>query len=173
MALKLSIGFQKKVGLPDYGSAGANCQVEFEIDPTVLQNNLDGFHEKARHAFIACQQAVNDQLARQVNNGVTNGDGNGHAPPGNYPSGHASSPTHGSNGNGNGHGRPTNGASPRPATQSQSRAIRAIASKQRLDLQQLLEARFGVARPENLSLSDASSLIDELKNPGDNNGGQR
>lgn len=170
MAMKLSVGFQKKIGLPDYGSAGANCQVEFEIDPAVLQNNPDGFHERARHAFIACQQAVNDQLARQAHNGVTNGHGNGHSPPDNYSSGPSSGPT---NGNGNGHSRPGNGASPRPATQSQSRAIRAIASKQRLDLQKLLEARFGVARPENLSLSDASSLIDELKNPDGNNEGQR
>lgn len=171
MALKLSIGFQKKIGLPDYGSAGANCQVEFEVDPTVLQNNLDGFHEKARHAFVVCQQAVNDQLARHAHHGANiNGHANGHPSPGEPPS--APSNSNGSNGNGNNHGRPTNGASHRPATQSQSRAIRAIASRQRIDLQKLLEGRFGVARPESLSLSDASSLIDELKNP-DCNGGQR
>ena len=59
------------------------------------------------------------------------------------------------------------------ATQSQARAIRAIASKQRLDLQKLLDARFGVGRPEDLRLADASTLIDELKNPGDSGGGHR
>jgi hypothetical protein len=155
MALKLSIGFQKKVGLADYGSLGANCHVEFEIDPSLLQTNLDGFHEKARHAFVACQQAVNDQLARQAHNGVAkNGNGPVH---GNLP------PDSTSRNNGNGH---TPGKS-RPATQSQLRAIRAIASRQRLDLQKLLGARFGVGRPEDLRLADASSLIDELKNPGD------
>jgi hypothetical protein len=151
MALKLSIGFQKKVGLADYGSLGANCHVEFEIDPTLLQSNLDGFHEKARQAFVACQQAVNDQLARQAQNGVAkNGNGhvNGHSPPDST-----------SSNNGKGH---MPGKS-RPATPSQARAIRAIASRQRLDLQKLLENRFGVDRPEGLRLSDASSLIDELK----------
>jgi hypothetical protein len=155
MALKLSIGFQKKVGLADYGSVGANCHVEFEIDPTLLQTNLDGFHEKARHAFVACQQAVNDQLARQAHNGSSrngNAHGNGESPSGS---------TNGSNGNSYSPGKS------RPATQSQARAIRAIASRQRLDLQKLLEGRFGVDRPEGLRLSDASTLIDELKNSGD------
>jgi hypothetical protein len=155
MALKLSIGFQKKVGLADYGSLGANCHVEFEIDATLLQTNLDGFHEKARHAFVACQQAVNDQLARQAQNGVAK-NGNGHVN-GHLPSGS----TNGSNGKGHMPGKS------RPATPSQARAIRAIASRQRLDLQKLLGARYGVGRPEDLRLADASTLIDELKNPSD------
>ena len=158
MAMKLSIGFQKKLGQPDYGSVGATCHVEFEIEPTLLHNNLDAFHEKARHAFAACQQAVNDQLVRQTPDGsAKNGNGhtNGHSPPGAVHSGNGSNGTSGS---------------PRLATQSQARAIRAIASKQRVDLQKLLEARFGVGRPENLRLSDASSIIDELKSAGDGGG---
>lgn len=166
MALKLSIGFQKKIGLPEYGSAGANCQVEFELDRSEFHNNLEAFHEKARQAFIACQQAVNDQLSRQAQNGTAvngNGHANGQPPPGNGHPQKNGSP----NGNGNGHSNGHSTGSPRMATQSQTRAIRAIASKQRLDLQQILEARFGVGRPENLRLSDASTLIDELKNGGD------
>lgn len=153
MALKLSIGFQKKIGLPDYGSAGANCQVEFEIDRSVLEKDLEGFHEKARHAFVACQQAVNDQLARQTASGAAhNGHSNGHGPP------NGSQPGNGAT---NGNGR-----SARLATQSQARALRAIASKQRVDLAKLLESRFNVVRPEDLRLSDASGLIDELKSGG-------
>jgi hypothetical protein len=163
MALKLSIGFQKKLGLPDFGSLGASCNVEFEIDQALLHNDLDGFHEKARHAFVACQQAVNDQLARQAQNGAAkngNGHANGHPPPHN-----------GSANVGNGHG--SSATATRLATQSQARAIRAIASRQRLDIQKLLEARFGVGRPENLRLADASSLIDELKSSDDGGGGGR
>jgi len=48
MAVTLSVGLQKKVGLPDYGSLGASCHVEFEVDRSLLDSNLDGFHQKVR-----------------------------------------------------------------------------------------------------------------------------
>jgi hypothetical protein len=51
----------------------------------------------------------------------------------------------------------------RAATHSQVRAIRAIASKHRVDLARLLHERFCVGRPEELSVPEASALIDELK----------
>jgi trehalose-6-phosphate synthase len=167
MALKLSIGFQKKVGLPDYGSQGACCAVEFEIDASLLQSDLVGFQEKARRAFSACQQAVNDQLAKSGANGPappTNGQNpNGHAAP--------SSNGHGTT-NGNGYARSGSSGAIRQATQSQARAIRAIAGRQRLDLARLLGDRFNVGRPEDLTIRDASSLIDELKAPANGQGGQ-
>ncbi|MGE3407569.1 MAG: hypothetical protein AB7I37_12190 [Pirellulales bacterium] len=163
MSLKLNVGLQKKVGLPDYGSLGASCHVEFEVDGSLIHQDLDGFHQQVRNAFVACQQAVNDQLARQQG-GVANGqgNGNGHSSNGGANHGHA-------NGNGNGYsnGHQQNGSrgNVRLATASQARAIRAIAGRQRLNLDELLGNRFGVNRPEDLSISDASSLIDELKSP--------
>ena len=57
MAVTVSAGLQKKVGLPDYGSLGASCHVEFEIDRSMLDQNLDGFHQKVADAFAACRQA--------------------------------------------------------------------------------------------------------------------
>jgi hypothetical protein len=169
MALKLSIGFQKKLGQPDYGSLGATCHVEFEVDQALFHNDLDGFHRKAQQAFTACQQAVNDQLARQAAGTARNGDG--------HPPANGTGPT---NGNGNGKmgisgsaGSSGTGDTPRLATQSQARAIRAIASRQRVDLPNLLEARYGVPRPEGLRISDASSLIDELKGGNGDQGGAR
>ncbi|WP_417730850.1 hypothetical protein [Rosistilla oblonga] len=151
MALTLSVGLQKKVGLPDYGSLCASCHVEFEIDRSLIDNDLEGFHEKAAGAFAACRQAVNDQLVQQ--------------------SAYSSSPP--SNGkpnrtyHHNGHARHSGGEVPKQnagtATQSQIRAIFAIARRQRVNPSSLVREKFGVDRPEDLSIREASTLIDELK----------
>jgi hypothetical protein len=53
--------------------------------------------------------------------------------------------------------------SPRPATVSQVKAIRAIASRRRIDLVGLLRERFGLQTADELGIRDASNLIDELK----------
>jgi len=53
--------------------------------------------------------------------------------------------------------------SPRPATASQVKAIRAIASRRRIDLVGLLRDRFGLQTADELGIRDASNLIDELK----------
>ena len=68
MALKINVGLAKKVGLPDYGSLGATCHVEFEADQTLLQDDLDQFHARVSNAFVACHQAVTDELARRQGN---------------------------------------------------------------------------------------------------------
>ena len=65
----------------------------------------------------------------------------------------------------NGHAdRPPAGRSRlrKPATEKQVRAIRSIANRQHADLDGLLR-EFGVDRPEDLSLKQASELIDTLK----------
>jgi hypothetical protein len=53
--------------------------------------------------------------------------------------------------------------SPRPATASQVKAIRAIAARRRIDLVGLLRERFGLQTADELGIRDASNLIDELK----------
>jgi hypothetical protein len=53
--------------------------------------------------------------------------------------------------------------SPRPATASQVKAIRAIASRRRIDLVALLRERFGLQTADELGIRQASNLIDELK----------
>lgn len=158
MAVKLSVGLQKKVGLPDYGSLGASVHVEFEIDRGLLENDLDGFHQKVSDAFVACRQAVHDQLASANR---TDGENcypvpetklerNGH-PNSNRTKVHEE-------GNGPSH-RPKIGT----VTQSQLRAIHAISRRNRMDPAVLVRERFQLDRPEALSIREASSLIDELK----------
>lgn len=81
--LKLNVVLSKKVGLPDYGSIGALCSVETEMNNGVLQHDPDGFQQQARQAYAACAQAVNDELARQQGQSASPPVTNGHTANGN------------------------------------------------------------------------------------------
>ena len=41
MPMKLNVGVSRKVGLPNYGSVGASCNLELELDATLLERDLD------------------------------------------------------------------------------------------------------------------------------------
>ncbi len=152
MPLKLNVGLSRKIGLPNYSSLGASCHVELELDSALLHANRDAFQQQVRHAFTACQQAVHEQLA-QGDAGVREADPRGIiVPPREGP---ATAVSAGARAN-----RPQGRM--RPVTENQIRAIHAIANQQQVDLTALLSERFGVAHPEELSVRDASNLIDEL-----------
>ena len=64
MPLTLNVGLSKKIGQRDFGSLGASCNVTVELDSTLLQQDLDAFQQRVRDAYVACHQAIEDELAR-------------------------------------------------------------------------------------------------------------
>jgi hypothetical protein len=162
MPMKLNVGVSRKVGMPDYGSVGASCNLEMELDAGLLEKDLDGFHARIRAAYVAAHQAVHDELAR-LHAPTTNGTG---SPSPARARSSASNGTTRVNGNGSVATRVQSERTraPRPATANQVKAIQAIARRQNTDLVGLLRNEYEIQRPEDLSISQASELIDLLKN---------
>ncbi|WP_404308173.1 hypothetical protein [Neorhodopirellula lusitana] len=137
----------RKVGRPNFGSACATCQLEIEIDHTVMNDHADPLTERIRRTFDLCRQEVDRELLHHA-------DG-------------PSSRPEAINGNvrtRNGTSQPQSQPSRvRPATDAQIRAIHAIASKANVRLASELDAEFGVASPQSLTLRQASDLIEMLK----------
>jgi len=160
--MKRNVGVSRKIGMPDYGSVGASCNLELELDTGLLEKDLDGFHARVRGAYIAAHQAVHDELARlQVP--VSNGAGS--------PSpARAGTPTRNGSTRENGNGavaartQSDRTRAPRPATGKQVKAIQAIARRQNTDLVGLLRHEYEIQRPQDLTIGQASELIDLLKN---------
>ncbi len=151
--LKLNVGYSRKVGEPDFGSRGASINVEVELDAGVIREP-DRLRGQIQQLFEVAETSVNEELhsaqanvSRSPQNGANGKGQNGHR------NGDANGSSNGGSRNGNG----------RLATQSQVRAIHAIANRQRVDLPDLLQNRFRVSRPDELSIRDASHMIDELK----------
>jgi Protein of unknown function (DUF1018) len=159
VSLKLNVGVSRKVGQPDYGSIGASCHLELEVNSDLLERDLEAFHARVRSAYVAAHQAVHDELAR-LQAPVEASAGQPAAPSRHNGHGHA-------NGNGRTDPLPA-GRSPagKPATENQIRAIRSIARRQNADLDGLIRQEFGVENIEDLSLKQASELIDTLKTAG-------
>ena len=155
MSLKLNLGVSRKVGQPDYGSVGASCNLELELDFGLLERDLDGFHARVRSAYVAAHQAVHDELTRlqapveapatsRLRHPVKRSTATLTATPTpRLPAGRS--------------------RARKPATENQIRAIRSIARRQNADLDRLIRQEFGVEHIEDLSLKQASDLIDTLK----------
>ncbi|MFM7138634.1 MAG: hypothetical protein ACKO1M_16455 [Planctomycetota bacterium] len=170
--LKLHAGVSKKVGLPGFSSASASCTIEAELDSSLLQDH-EGFQVVVQRAYQSCEKAVQDQIVR-----LTNDDQSDHSQPQEVvevrtsPASGARITTNGAATNG-AELRATNRAafrdapSPRPATASQVKAIRAIAARRKIDLVGLLRDRFGLTTADELGIRQASNLIDELKGDGE------
>jgi len=165
MPLKLSVGLSRKIGLPDYGSLCASCTTEFEVDLSLPQGNLEAFQNHVRHAYAACRQAVQDELAREQQ-AVTPGNSQEASQ---SPSEKSARPSAGGNGNspnGGTNGSSRNGQNGHGASEKQFEYLRQLARQisglgvRRLDA--LANRMFGKPLADLTSL-DASGLIDALK----------
>jgi hypothetical protein len=149
MPLKLNVGLSRKVSDNNYGSRGASVNLELELD-SGLSSEPTKLHERIRQLFGLVRTSLAEELS--------SGNGQVTAPKpetrDNPPPANGTDPQ-------NGNGQRTN--QPRPATQSQINALYAISKSQGQNLNQLLRERFRVGKPEQLSIREASQLIDQLK----------
>lgn len=158
MSVKLNIGLSRKVGEARFGSRGASINLEVELDNGVL-NDPGLLRDRVQDLYVLARQSVDEELQRPAETGPsepshTNGNGHGrisHTANGNGPkNGHA---------NGTGQGR----IEVARATQSQIRAIFAISKRQGLDPHTVINDRYRVHKMEELTIREASALIDDLK----------
>ena len=149
MSIKMTIGISKKVGLPDYGSAGSQCSVEVELESSALDSGE--FHEKARAAYAACRAAVEDELQKHQNK--ANRENRPTTPP---KTEYSNSPPPAERNNDN---RFPVSAKQLSFINQLTKAVKGLNAR-RLDEFSL--EKYGVP-VEKLSSKDASKLIDDLK----------
>jgi hypothetical protein len=140
MPLKINVGLSRKIGEANYGSRGASVHVEMEADSSLVSEPAK-FQQRIRELFGLVRTSLAEELNGSNGAAGTNGQ-NGHA---------ASSDA-----------APRKPPS-RPATQSQVKAIRSVAQARGVDVSQILRERYHVNRAEDLSIREASDLIDALK----------
>ena len=158
MPMKLNVGLSRKVGEPNYGSRGASVNLELELDNSLVEQP-ERLRDRIRQLYQLAKASVDEELHGTSQQPAGN---NGHG--GDHNNGHGGGlDQYRVSNNGNGQRQPANGHGPRQATTSQVKAIHAIASRNRIDVGRLVQDRFNVQRPDDLSISDASTLIDELK----------
>ena len=184
MSVKLNIGLSRKVGEASFGSRGASINLEVELDNGVL-NDPGLLRDRVQDLYVLARQSVDEELQRPAEAGPsepshTNGNEHGRISPTVNGNGHKNGHANGQATNGqatNGrvtNGRVTNGHSPTNgngpgrievarATQSQIRAIFAISKRQGLDPHTVISERYRVHKMEELTIREASALIDDLK----------
>lgn len=165
MPIKLNIGLSRKVGETNYGSRGASINLEVELDNGVL-NNPGQLRDRVHDLYVLARQSVDEELQRPADAGPSepshvNGNGHGRINGNANGNGHANGHASNSNGHRNGQHKRVEVAG---ATQSQIRAIFAITKRQGRDPHQVINDRYRVHKMEELTIREASAIIDELKN---------
>lgn len=143
MAVTVNVGFNRKVGEPNYGSRGASVHVEVELDRSAMEDG-ERFQSEIEKIFEQARDAVDRELLRNLSSS----------------SGLQADLDECSEATKNQNGRVR---APRLATPNQVRAIQAIAQHRGVGLSELFAAEFDAKSAEELTIVEASLLIDRLK----------
>jgi hypothetical protein len=166
MPLTLTLSLSKKL-TENFNSTGLSVTIGAEVDhsllaePAALQGRID-------RLFAECDLAIERKLAAMSGGAApTSLVGAAEAltkatTPGVPMAASQPHQGHAQGGHGNGQAKPSHSRG-RPATESQLRALRSIARRLGIDLQQEAHHEFAVASPDDLSITAASQLIDALK----------
>lgn len=149
MTHNVTVGLQQKIGQPNFGSIGASCSIEVHLDDDEAVHP-EVVTARVRQAFAQCRDCITKELslhdaAQSTEPSSRERDSR---PTASRPPAERSR---------------TSDRPQRSATEAQVRAIRAIASKAGLSLASELERGFGVRNPNQLTIAQASQLIDSLK----------
>jgi hypothetical protein len=147
MPLKLNVGLSRKVGEAPYGSRGASVNIELEADSALVTDPAK-LQERIREIFGLVRSSLAEELNRTNRPAQANEERKLERPH-RLPT-KDNSPSNGQHGS-------------RAATSSQVKAIYAIARRYQVNVTTLLQERFRVSLPEELSVQEASQVIDELK----------
>jgi hypothetical protein len=182
--IRLNVGLNRKVGEPNYGSRGASINLDVELATGDLEDTRQ-LRARIRNLYDLARTAVAEELDGGHNN-TGDGNGNGHANQrqGQYdrPAGGNGNGRHGGNGharggsghNDNGRGGQRGSRQQAGMTESQRKAIHAIAHRLGVDPALEIRDEFGLDL-DRLSVREASQAIDFLKGlqtVGSNGGGR-
>jgi hypothetical protein len=144
MSMKITIGLGKVACTSQGEQISATCGMEIELDAAAGEVNRDEIQRRMARGYATCWQAIVEELQKRLATVPT------------------SEPTSqivgGSNGSAS--NRPNRN---RLATPAQVKAIHGIARRKKLNVPSLLRERYSIGRPEELSVREASELIDNLK----------
>jgi hypothetical protein len=132
--MKINVGFTKKVGEPNFGSRGAAVHLELELDAATAED-AELVRQRVRQLFVQVKSAVHDELAQAEPRCLEQ----------------------------TGPARNAASRRNRPATPAQLKALARIADRWQFDLPAWLFERFGTGDPAELTVGQASELIDELR----------
>ena len=66
MPMTVNVGYSEKLGRPDYGSIGASCHIECELDGRLAFEDPEQFAAKVRELYGSCARAVHEELTRHA-----------------------------------------------------------------------------------------------------------